>query len=413
LRWSERYTKTDMVYLASTGWWANLGTVVISLCSLLLYIVFANFLPKETYGMYQYLLSLAAIVSAFTLTGMNSAVARSVAQGFDGALKEAVGVQLRWGLLPFLGALAASAYYFINGNLLLSGGLLVIGIIVPINAAFNMYAAFLNGKQDFKRGFFYGMGWNLPYYGALILTALLSDAVLMLLLANLLSQAIALCFFYYKTLKIYKPSEATDPTTVPYGKHLSVMNLLNAIAAQMDTVMAFQFLGPIDLARYSFATAIPERFGSFFKFIQTAALPRFSQKTQEQVRGAFGHRIWWAVLATTVGAAVYAALAPFVFKLLFPAYVEVIPYTQLYSLIIIASLSGLFVTALTAGKNIRELYIFNIASPLLQLGLQFAGVVLFGLLGLIVGKILSNFLTFGLAIVLLLVQKEERPIPKG
>ena len=35
-------------------------------------------MPQQTYGTYQYLLSVGAIVGAFTLTGMNSAVVRSV-----------------------------------------------------------------------------------------------------------------------------------------------------------------------------------------------------------------------------------------------------------------------------------------------------------------------------------------------
>lgn len=405
LRWSERYTNTDMVYLASTGWWTNLGTVIIAASSLLLYVIFANFLSKETYGTYQYLLSIAAIASAFTLTGMNNAVARAVARGYDGALKESVRMQLHWGLIPATGAFIISVYYFLNGNIVLGAGLLCIALFTPLNAAFGTYGAFLQGKQDFKRAFLYGMGWNIPYYIAVGCVAIFSQPAIILLFASLASQCVALWFFYRKTISAYNPANKTDPETIPYGKHMSAMNLLSALAAQADTVLAFHFLGAAELALYSFATAIPERLGSFFKFIQTAALPRLSKKEPEQIRSAFGSRIWFAIAATSFAVLAYVLVAPYLFLLLFPTYLEAIPFTQLYALTIIASLAGLFVTGLTAGRRVQELYIFSIASPILQLSLQLGGVFVWGLWGLLVGRIISNFVAIILAATLLLLKK--------
>ena len=62
LRWSEKYTKTDMVYLAHGGFWLSFGQIISSLSSFLLAIAFANLLPKETYGNYKYILSIASIL---------------------------------------------------------------------------------------------------------------------------------------------------------------------------------------------------------------------------------------------------------------------------------------------------------------------------------------------------------------
>ncbi len=402
LRLSERYTRTDMVYLVQSGFWVNSGTVVISILSLVLYIVFANTLPKDVYGTYQFLISAAAIVGAFTLTGMNSAVARAVAQGYEGALREAVRTQLRWGFIPAFGSLVMSLYYFLNENTLLASGFIVIAFLIPLSASFNLYASYLNGKKDFRRGFFYGMGWNVPYYAVLIVISFLSPTALLLIAAGLATQTLALYIAYRRTLHAYKPTTNTDPAMVPYGRHLSVMNLLSAIATQLDTVFAFYFLGPIDLARYSFATAIPERLGVFFKFIQSAALPKLSKKAPSKIQEAFGPRIWWAVLATGLIAGLYALIAPFIFSLLFPAYTEVIPYTQIYSLTVITSLAGLFTTGLTAERNIRDLYIFNIISPIAQLILQLGGILFYGLWGLIIGRLLSNFMSFLLAVTLMI-----------
>ena len=70
LRWSEKWTKTDMIYLARGGFWLTLGQVISSLSAFLLAIAFANLLPKETYGEYKYILSIASILAIPTLTGM-------------------------------------------------------------------------------------------------------------------------------------------------------------------------------------------------------------------------------------------------------------------------------------------------------------------------------------------------------
>lgn len=409
LRASERYTATDMVYMAESGLWLTLGTITISLCSLVLYIVFARVLPKEVYGTYQFFLSVAAIIGSLGLTGMNSAVARAVARGYEGTFRMAVRAQLRWGLLPFLIALALAGYYALHGNATLAVGLVVIGVFAPLVNALNTYAAFLQGKREFRRGYLYGLIWNLPFYGVLIVCAFLFPGALVLLTANLLVQVVMLFVVYRRTLRTFKPNDEVDPDALAYGRHLTVMNVIGMVNAQIDLVLAFHFLGAAQTAVYSFATAVPERLSGLFKFLPTAALPKLSEKSPAGIRMAFGKRIWWVALAMAVLTALYALAAPALFAFLFPAYTEAVPYSQLYGLMIVASLSGLFTTALTAGRNVKELYVFNILSPTFQILLQLAGVIVWGLWGLIIARLGAQFLSLLLALVLLFRKPPSAP----
>ena len=57
LRLSEKYFKTDMVYLAKSGFWINLSYIAGSVFSLVSSIAFAYFVSKETYGIYKYIIS--------------------------------------------------------------------------------------------------------------------------------------------------------------------------------------------------------------------------------------------------------------------------------------------------------------------------------------------------------------------
>lgn len=402
LRWSERYTKTDMVYLAGSGLWMSLGTAVLSFAALLLYIVLANTLTPEQYGVYQYLLSAGAIMGAFTLTGMNTAVARAVAQQYEGTLKRAVQTQLAFGFIPFLIGLSIALYYMWQSNYLLALGFTIIGIFVPFLNAFNTYGAYLHGKSDFRRGFWYGLIWNIPFYVAVILTAFTFPFALVLLFVNFFVQTLATGYLYQRVLKTQVRNQNVDEDAITYGKHLSVMNVPGLVANQIDAILAFHYLGAAPLAIYSFATAIPERIAGLFKFLPTAALPKFSGKTSVEIRSAlFSGRLWIMVSGVLIAVCIYALLSPLLFTLLFPAYESAVPFSQWYGLIFFSVIGNLFVVGLTAQRSVKELYVYNVASPTFQILLQFGGVLLYGLWGLIIGRLLATFCSLLLAVALL------------
>jgi O-antigen/teichoic acid export membrane protein len=401
IRAIERFTKTDVTYLIRSGFWSNAGTIFVSLASFLLYIVFNRYVSKDVYGTYQYLLSIGAIVGAFTLTGMNSAVTRAVALGQEGALRVAIRRQLQWAIVPLLGSWALGAYYLIaHGNTTLGFGLMLIGIFVPITNAFNTYGAFLQGKKDFKRGFLYSLWWNVPYYLSVGIVAIFFKAALILLAANLISQAVGLFVSYRATVAAYKPNDLSDASTLTYGSHLSVMGLLGSIASQIDAILAFHFLGATQLAIYSFSTAIPDRVGGLFKFIPAAAFPKFVGKSPAEIRQGLGRRLLLGTITSTVLALAYVAIAYPFFYVFFPAYLVAVPYSQFYALTLTASMGGVLTNALVAAGNVRTLYIYNTVNPVVQIGLLIVGILMYGLAGLIVARILASLFVLVFGIVL-------------
>lgn len=393
----ERYLRTDLRYLVYSGFWMNLGSLVITGGSFLLYLVFARTLTPETYGTYQYFLSFAAIAGAFTLTGMNTAVARAVSRGYEGSLRESIVVQLKWSAIPALGCLVIAAYYALRGNLLFGFGMLLIGLCIPLTNTFNTFSAYLHGKSDFRLAFWGTLLSNVLMFGSLILAAWLGASAFILLAVNLLVQLAVAYFLYRATVTIYRPSEATDPETVPYGKHMSFMGVLGTIAAHLDNVLVFQVLGPASLAVYSFATAIPERLAGFFKFIPVAALPRFSDRSIDEIRATLVVKVLIMLGISMIVAAVYAAAAPYLFAFFFPAYIASVPYSQLYSLIVISMVGSLLVTVFVSQQEIRKLYFFNTGVPLIQLAVQYGALVLWGLWGMIGAKLFSSALVLAVA----------------
>lgn len=400
LRHLERYTQTDMVYLARTGFWSNAGTIFVTLASFLLYIVLSKYIPKDIYGTYQYLLSLGAIIGAFTLTGMNSAVTRAVALGYEGALRSAIEIQMRWNGVPLLLAWTIGGYYIYHNNYTLGIGLLLIGVFVPLNNTFNTYAAFLQAKQDFRRGFLLSLWWNIPYYTSVAVAAYFYKAALILLAANLISQCIGLIVAYVRTLRVYKPLRTEDPELLKYGNHLSAMGLFNSAAAQIDTILAFQFLGPVGLAVYSFSTAIPDRIGGLLKFVPAAAFPKLVGKSPRSIRYKLLRQLVLGTVVSAVLAGIYVVIAPYIFQFFFHEYLESVPYSQWYALVLVTGMSGVLINALVAHGNVRNLYVFNTVNPVVLLCIQATGVIFYGLPGLIASRIVGSVWTFILSLAM-------------
>ncbi len=393
LRFTERYTKTDMVYLAESGFWINLGTALVSLLSIVLYIVFARTLSPQVYGTYQYLLSGAALIGALTLTGMNYAVTRAVARGFEGTFRTSIRMQLRWGGIALLVSLLVAAYYAMSGDIVLALGFVLIAVFVPLTNALNTYTAYLAGKKDFRRLFLYTLFFNVPFYAGLMLCAIFVPGALALIATSFVIQTIAFYLAYRGTLRAHTPNDLIDEESLPYGKHLTVMNIPTTAALLVDSLLIFQILGASSLAVYAFAIVIPDRLVGFFKFLPTSLLPVLSGKTSEEARSAVSFtQVVWLVICIALIGGVYSLTAPFIFEVLFPTYAGAVPFSQLYALSMISVLGSVFGTALIAGRQIRSLYIFNTVIPVLQIVLLSLGVIFFGLWGAVWARIISAWL---------------------
>jgi O-antigen/teichoic acid export membrane protein len=400
LRWTERFTKTDMVYLAESALWTNLSVGATSLLAFVISIAFANLVPKEQFGIYQYLLSLATIIGALTMTGMNSAVTQAVARGYDGVLESSVRLQLKLAAIPFIAGALMAGYYALNGNILIAIGVLLVAMLTPVANAFNTYAAYLNGKHDFRGIFFGATLTNALYYGSILLAIIIEPNAFALITVNLCVNTGIAAWLYFRTLRLYQPGDTDDPTALSYGTHLSLMNMLDIFVTQADAVLIFHFLGAVPLAIYNFACAIPERIGGLFKFLVYAGPPKFAQSTPRELAPLLIGKTIRAMLAGLLVALLYIAFAPLLFHLLFPKYLDSLPYTQVYALIIVLTAGSMPITALISQRLKTELYIFKIVGPLLHFVLQVSFLITWGLMGILVARLLSNLINIGLALLL-------------
>jgi O-antigen/teichoic acid export membrane protein len=392
LRWSEKYTKTDMLYLARGGLWSVIGQGVAILSTLALAMVVSRYVPKSIYGEYKYVLSIIALLSVFSLNGLSSSIFQSVAHGFDGALREAFWKNLRWSILVFAGALVIALYYFYFGNYPLALGILIGGSLSPFLASANLSSSFLLAKKDFARNaIYFDIVATIIPVTTLIITALLIQSSFFLVAAYFISNAVVALYLYRRIVRIYKPdARSIDSGMHSYGKHLSIMGVFGALAGSIDQVLLFHFVGPVQLAIYNFATAIPDQAKGPLKTFDSMVQARFATRTDLEIQGGAGHKIFILSIFYTVATIAYIIAAPFIYSIFFPGYIDSVFYSQIYALSILSFPLGIASSYLAVKKRVREQYIVTLSFAVFQIISMIIGVIWWGLIGVVVARVLSR-----------------------
>lgn len=393
LKWSEQYTKTDMVYLAKGGFWLSLSQSVSSLCALVLSIAFANLLPKESFGIYKYVLSACSILMIPSLNGIFTSFSRSVAMGNEGDLKDGLKTQIKWSLIGSALSIIISLYYLFHHNQILFFCFLIVAAFLPIFSNFNIYNSLLSGRKNFRLLSLFGISELILGLIVVIISLLFTKNPILIILAYFISYSLIRVIFLFRTLKKYPPNENKDPEMISYGKHVTAMRIIGEIYKYLDKVLVFHYIGAIELAIYTIATSAPAQLNGLISQIGTLAFPKYAQADKERARKSLKSKILILGLLSIVAFIIYIIIAPFVFKLIFPKYPEAIIYTQIFAISLLTIPALIPSTFLYAQKETKKLYKANIFIPIINIAILFISVQ-FGLMGVIIGKIFNSFLSF-------------------
>ncbi|MDD4290021.1 MAG: oligosaccharide flippase family protein [Patescibacteria group bacterium] len=390
LKKSEKYFKTDMIYLAKGGFWLTFGYVASSISAFLLAITFANLLSRETYGIYKYVLSIAGLLSITTLSGISTSITQAVARGYEKSLVPSIRTRIKWGLIGSIMGLGIAIYYYFQKNTVLTMSFLIISIFIPFMDSFAMYISYLNGKKEFKTGSKYAIITNIISTIVIIGTTFLTHNILIIILSYFCSYTLLRFIFLKITLLKNKPNNNEDLKTISYGKHLSLMNILNTISSYIDKLLLFHFFGASELAIYSIAIAPPEQLKGSIKIINVLAFPKFSINTIENIKKGLNSKLFKITLILMLMSVFYATLAPFIYKILFSGYMESIFYSQIFSIsITLAGPLMIFLNILQAKQKTKILYEYNIISPIFRILITIIFIYYLNILGAIIAKILS------------------------
>ncbi|OHA58419.1 MAG: hypothetical protein A2571_01410 [Candidatus Vogelbacteria bacterium RIFOXYD1_FULL_44_32] len=396
LRWSEQYTKTDMVYMAKGGSWLVASQVISSLCSLVLVIAFANLIPAELYGKYRYVISIIGILAVATFPGLNSVAITSVAQGHDSTFWKLLYRRTLWSFVSTLAGFFIASYYYLQGNNELALVFVVAAVATPLLSTSGMYAAFLNGKKDFQRLAQWSTIAKFGTTGALVLALFFVKSLWVLFLVyfipELIIESIFLWYLYRHNIKGVE-SEFDFKKYSHFGFHLSLMEVFKIVASQIDKILVFHYLGATQLAVYAIATTAPGQIKSLFQNMTTLALPKLSAVTEEDIRVNLPQKLLRLELLILGFVALYWIVAPVLFPLFFPQYAEAVFISQIFSLSLLFFPRTFLSTAMTVHLKKTEMYWIRIVAPAIRIIVFAIALPWWGLWGAIIGSIVSGGLT--------------------
>ncbi|MSU73679.1 hypothetical protein EXS56_00905 [Candidatus Kaiserbacteria bacterium] len=407
LKWSETYTKTDMLYMTHGGFWLTLAKGIGMFSSLLLATAMANLIPPEVFGTYKFVLSGAGIIGALSLTGTGTAIIQAVARGYEGALRSGMSSYFSWSISMITISLAIALYYFVNDNNTLAISFLLVAICNPILIGYSFFSQFISGKKDFRTQSIFDSAADFIPALVLIGTLFLTQDPILIILVYFASGTAINFLLYYATIKKYRPGLAVDPETIPYAKHLSLMGVMGKIGENIDKILVFHYLGAAQLAMYAFAQTPIAQLKLLNEIPVKLAIPKLSTRSLAELKKTLPRKVFLLVGIMAVIVVSYIAVAPFVFKLLFPKYVGAVIYTQILALSLVLAPGSIFSDALAAHMKKKELYISQAILPTLKIALLFLLLPLFGIWGAIWAAIISQVAMFAVFAYLFWQVKHE------
>lgn len=410
LRLSEKYTQTDMVYLAKGGAFLSLGQIGGILLGFILTISYANLLTPENYGFYKYILTVAGIISAFGLTGINTATIQSVSRGYEGVVRYGQKLSWRWNQIMVAISLIGVGYYAWNKNYQIAIAYLIMAVSLPIINSFN-YAGLINGKKDFSASAKYQFFRNAIPTAILLISVIFTHNPLILLAIYFIAQSATVIIQYNIALNKYRPNNKLDQSVIKYAKHLSLIAFGNNVASRLDNLLIFHLLGAAPLAFYSIASAIPDQIIGMSKNLYILALPKFSQHDKFKLKEKLLSKTIIFGLAGLVSAVAYIIISPILFKLFFIKYEDAIFISRLISLnIFLATLGTIPATYLDSQIETKKKYTVSFLSNTTKTILMLVLIIPYGVIGLVAAELITRAITILLS--LFLIYKKEPHLKK-
>lgn len=384
--------RVDFSYLLNSGRWLALGAVIALVGNFLSSVAFANLLPADIYGQYKFIFSVAGVLGALSLTGSAAVITRSVANGFDGTFIKQVGLQLKTSIISVMVGAGVGIYYLFQDNTVLGYGIIIVSIGSPLLRTTTLYNSFLTGKEKFSTiPLFQIFHVTIPIV-SLVTTLFLTDNIIYILGVYFLSNIVVHSFFTFITNRYYTENNKIDGDSLKYSIHLSLQGIISPIANHTDKILIFQLLGPAELALYTVATSLPLQFGMAQKGLNMIMLPKLSKQKLNLIQSGARAKTLLLFLTGLVMFVAYYLIAPYLFKIFFPAYVHGVLISQLFALSFLLLPTTLYNLTLYGHQMTKELYVAKILVPVTKIFNIILIGSLYGLYGVVGAILLTQFL---------------------
>jgi O-antigen/teichoic acid export membrane protein len=381
----------DLPYFIKGGFWLSVGQFFNLLKGIVLSIIFANLLPKEVFGEYSFIMTVLGIAGIFAVPGMGVAVVQAVAKGYEKTHFRALKEVFKWSWLGslFLLCFSVCEYFFEKFNLSII--FLILSSLFPLYSVSGFYPNFFNGKRRFDILVKLSSSFDIISTILICVVFLFIKSVFWIVVVSVLMQILIQGYFSLIYVKKFVENDNIDESSIKFGRNISFSMAFTDIANNFDSLIVASFLGFSDLAIFKIVTLLPNQIKRLANTFTPLLLPKIASKDMSKKDIMKHFKKFFLVVVSLI--LVYLAIAPFIFKYVYPKYYEYVWLSMGYHLSFIAFLNLMPYTYLLKEKENILLNKFHNYSSLLLIVTSTILIYFFGLLGAIVSRVIYRFFT--------------------
>jgi O-antigen/teichoic acid export membrane protein len=405
----QKFTRIDLRYLLSGGFFLSLNQVSSALIGLVMTIAFANLISPEAYGTYKYAIATYSLFALAALPGIDTAVLRAISKGHDKSFTAAVRLKAKWSLLGGIAALIYALYNFATDHEALGLLFVLIAVALPFMETGTLFTSYFNAKKLYKRWTLAEIAIQIFSGISLLTTLLISDNIVLLMAAYLLPYAIARVFLLFLIIPNINTETTEDTEMQKYSASVTIFQILSRLITSIDQIVLFHFIGPASVAIFSIANSIPTRIKGLLKITGTLAFPKLAQRSGADIYKTLPRKMFFFSLIILGICLAYVFIVPILFTYIFPKYHDSIAFSQVLVFFTLSGITYPFSSFLFAHMKIKENYILAVLSFLAKVVSLFILVPLYGIWGAVVSVLAAAGVTIGCTVYFLYAGRNEEP----
>ena len=403
-----------MVHFFSANVWLNISRAISVGTGMLLTVAFANLLTPEAFGTYKYVIASAGFIATFSLNGLGTSILRAVAQGKYHVIPTVVRTAILWSIPASMAALAASAWYFGNGNNTLGFAFLFIALTNSLTNGIGTTKGVWLAAGDYRMATFVGLPKILVPFAVTFCTILLTQNVVWILLAYFGSH-LSMSWVGYRFMLWWfgvRDSQEDVPEVVRFGKQMTFLGFFQLASTQIDQLLLWHFTTPATLAIYALALSPVNEAQNLLNNFLTVMFRKIAAKDRDLVHKMLPFRMRQMFLAALGLTVVYVLTVPLLFTYLFPKYMVSIAVSQVLALTLLLQPKGIIDAFFTAHGEIANRSRIILTSQIIRFGLFITLIPTFGLWGAVCATILSELCAGAIYLFIYLRAKKSTSAPK-
>ena len=365
---------------------AQVATILVGIVTSALW---ARYLPQETYGKYQLLISFYSMLGVFCLSGMGTSLQISAAKGFDGNLFKITRLKFLASLIGALAFAGIGIYYWESDRMLAIGAFVSAGFF-PFRQLEAIWYPWINGKGRLGLVAKIRILFLLP--SVITITIVVVGGFISLPEVIVISQGILVVFIVgvvIYTFRSQRENQKEDKPTIHYGFHVTGAALLGWLIAT-DKFIINEYLSAVDVAVYSVALIFPNQVKVLYSIFNQMILPHITKANSVSEAWNYLKKkflLLYVIFALNGVAGFF--LFPIIIPLLFSEkYVASVPYAKwLWLTLGLTAPCTYFSNILTAQKKKIFMYSAFTGYPIILFVMMLFLAPIYGIYGVIVAKI--------------------------